>query len=116
MILSKKLIKKSKHLEYSYFRIGEIRLAASIYVYYTSVASISLENLSKLSPISNHGANQNVTVQSYSDVSSDSVNSIACRRRRGCCGRGNNIDTDIDIDICIDNAFGGGRGARNGWW
>ncbi|EGG18518.1 hypothetical protein DFA_04012 [Cavenderia fasciculata] len=71
------------------------------------------KNLSKLSPITNHGANQNVTVQSYSDVSSDSVNSIACRRRRGCCGA-NNIDIDIDIDICIDNGFGGRRGAQ--WW
>ncbi|EGG16345.1 hypothetical protein DFA_09376 [Cavenderia fasciculata] len=73
------------------------------------------KNLSKLSPISNHGTNQNVTNQSYSDVSSDSVNSVACRRRRGCCGGGNNIDIDIDIDFCIDNGFGG-RGARNGWW
>ncbi|EGG23757.1 hypothetical protein DFA_05892 [Cavenderia fasciculata] len=72
------------------------------------------KNLSKLSPISNHGTNQNVTVQSYSDVSSDSVNSIACRRHRGCCG-GNNIDIDIDIDICIDNGFGD-RGGRSGWW
>ncbi|EGG18896.1 hypothetical protein DFA_02635 [Cavenderia fasciculata] len=57
------------------------------------------KNLSKLSPISIHRNNQKVSVQSYSDVSSDPVNSVACRRRRGC----NNIDIDIDIDICIDN-------------
>ncbi|EGG24155.1 hypothetical protein DFA_06301 [Cavenderia fasciculata] len=77
-----------------------------------NILELSLENLSKLSSISNHGINQNVTNQSYSDVSSDSVNSVVCRGiSRGCCGsRGWGTNIDIDIDVCIGHAFGDRHG------